>query len=89
MKKFIYLLLISTVVACQPDADNSNNFGTDVQGVYSGSYNCNGCDIGKWVVNLKEDQSFEINYFDRKTRDLVKSESGTYTLWTGRGILNM
>lgn len=80
MKKFIHLLFIPVLIACGSDTDNSKNSSADMQGVYVGNYNCNGCDIGKWVVNLKEGQSFEINYFERKTKDLVKSASGTYRL---------
>ncbi len=84
MKKFLYLLLIPFAFACGTDTENSNKYAADVPGVYSGNYNCNGCDIGKWVVNLKDDQSFKITYFDKKTKDLVKSVEGTYTIENGQ-----
>lgn len=84
MKKFLYLLLIPFALACGTDTENSNKSAADVPGVYSGNYNCNGCNIGKWVVNLKDDQSFKITYFDKKTKDLVKSAEGTYTTDSGQ-----
>ena len=73
MKKFLYLLLLPLVLACGSEAEKAKQHSADVVGVYVGNYNCNGCDIGKWVVNLKDDNTFKITFFDRKTKDFAKS----------------
>lgn len=84
MKKIIYLLFIAVVIACQPGSENPSVTTTKVQGIYMGNYNCNGCDIGKWVIHFKEDKSFDIAYFDKKTKDFVKSQIGTYAVSEGK-----
>ncbi len=84
MKKFLYLLLLPLVFACESEAEKAKLSSADVVGVYGGNFNCNGCDIGKWVVNLKGDNTFKITYFDRKTKDFVKSAEGTHATENGQ-----
>jgi heat shock protein HslJ len=84
MKKFLYLLLLPLVLACGSEAEKAKQHSADVVGVYVGNYNCNGCDIGKWVVNLKDDNTFKITFFDRKTKDFAKSAEGIYATENGQ-----
>jgi heat shock protein HslJ len=84
MKKFLYLLLLPLVLACGSEAEKAKQHSADVAGVYGGNYNCNGCDIGKWVVNLKDDNTFKITFFDRKTKDFAKSAEGIYATENGQ-----
>lgn len=88
MKNIAYFLFLVVFIGCQSD-EKPLVSNTQLAGVYMGNYNCNGCDVGKWVVQLSEDKSATAVYFNKKTKDETRRQTGTWTTENESILLNL